>query len=234
MHKHYQHAALALITVTAVIAAGVFVTSNFSASAEPADLAQAANQKSIPVDANYSPRGPEATGQVAGAKTELLMPIAGGLSRVTKKPFGLKVSPDNSPVDNDIFNGYHTGIDFETTASEKNKDVTITASCDGPVKLKTWAKGYGGVLVQSCQLEGEDVTVIYGHMNLDSMPAKVGDTLLAGDKIGYLGQGETHETDGRRKHLHFDIHKGTDLNILGYVPKQEDLENWIDPTPYLQ
>src|SRR6185503_698096 len=146
----------------------------------------------------------------------------------------LKVSPETSPVENDIFYGFHTGLDFETFPAEQNTNVVITAACDGAVKMNTWAKGYGGVLVQSCKLDGQDVTVIYGHMKLDSISAKVGQTLLAGDTIGFLGDGFTHETDGRRKHLHFDIHKGSDLNILGYVPTKDDLAEWIDPTPYLK
>ncbi len=165
---------------------------------------------------------------------ELSMPVSGGLIRVTKKPFGLKVSPEDSPVSNDIFSGYHTGIDFETTSSEQDKDVAFMAACNGKVILKTWAKGYGGLLVQACQLAGQDVNVIYGHVKLDSITAKVGDVLAAGDEIGYLGQGNTAETDGRRKHLHFDIHRGTDLNIRGYVSSPDDLANWIDPVEYLQ
>ncbi len=212
----------------ALAALAVFIVSNYEPkpqSATPAPAAQA-GVSDLPV------------GQVGGLELlpepKLAMPIAGGLMRVTKKPFGLYVSPANSPVDNDIFLGFHTGVDFEVTELEQTTDVVITAACDGKVLFKQWAKGYGGVLVQACQLDGFDVTVIYGHMKLDSIALTVGQTLSAGDRIGVLGQGFTHETDGRRKHLHFDIHQGSDLNILGYVPTEEDLKNWIDPRPYLE
>ncbi|NTU99252.1 hypothetical protein HGA64_04600 [Candidatus Falkowbacteria bacterium] len=43
-------------------------------------------------------------------------PISDALSRVTKKPFGIKVSPKNSSVSPERFTGYHTGVDFETTS----------------------------------------------------------------------------------------------------------------------
>src|SRR5579863_6635904 len=45
---------------------------------------------------------------------KLTEPISGGLSRVTKKPFGIYVTPQNSPVQPEKFTGFHTGIDFET------------------------------------------------------------------------------------------------------------------------
>ncbi len=213
----------------ALAALAVFIVSNYEPNPQPVTPAPVAQ-------ADVNPEQP--TGQVGGLTTpsepKLLMPIAGGLTRVTKKPFGLYVSPSSSPVDNDIFLGFHTGIDFEVTPLEENTDVVITAACNGEVIFKQWAKGYGGVLVQSCELDGFPVTVIYGHMDLASMAPTVGQTLSAGDEIGVLGQGFTRETDGRRKHLHFDIHQGSELNILGYVPTEEDLSHWIDPRPYLE
>jgi len=44
-----------------------------------------------------------------------------------------------------------------------------------------------------------------------------------------LGDHESAETDGERKHLHFGIHKGSDIDMRGYVAIEEELENWIDP-----
>ncbi|MEJ0021866.1 MAG: M23 family metallopeptidase [Candidatus Doudnabacteria bacterium] len=233
MKIRYIYIALVLIAAIVVI---VFSMSNFKLSTQSA---QAVFQNISPASSG-SVRGLNpsvALGQIAGASIiapQLSMPISAGLSRVTKKPYGLFVTPQTSPVPDDIFTGYHTGIDFETTPAEQNTDVTITAACDGTVLLKEWATGYGGVFVQSCKLDGQDVTVIYGHLNLDSITPIVGQTITAGDKIGNLGQGFTHETDGRRMHLHFDIHKGTEINILGYVPNQSDLTNWLDPMKYLQ
>ncbi len=156
-------------------------------------------------------------------------PISGGVSRVTKKPFGIYVTPQNSPVSPEKFTGFHTGIDFETTPTEQNIDVAVYAICDGKLLMKKYATGYGGVAVESCTIDKNPVTVIYGHLRESSISPNIGQTLTAGQQIAVLGTGYSSETDGERKHLHLGIHKGTDINILGYVQKQSDLAAWIDP-----
>lgn len=237
----YKYIPFALFAAIAVIA--VFLAFSHKITDKP--VAQNA-----PANSSIHPRGNDVLGQVLGASTEttipldenpaitpvpkLLMPIQGGLARVTKKPFGLYVTPSSSPVSDDIFTGYHTGVDFESFPNEQNTDVTVTAACDGKVQLKKWANGYGGVLAQACKIDGLDVTIIYGHLKLQSIIVSPGQTLRAGNTIGLLGQGFSQETDGRRKHLHFDIHKGSAINILGYVQSQDDLANWIDPMQYLK
>jgi len=135
-------------------------------------------------------------------------PIDNALTRVTKKPFGIKVSPDNSPISPEKFSGYHTGVDFETFPNEQESDVNIYVVCTGPLLLKKYTSGYGGVAVQQCNIEGSDVTVIYGHLKLDSISAKTGQNLNSGEQIGILGKGYSTETDGERKHLHLGVHKG--------------------------
>jgi murein DD-endopeptidase MepM/ murein hydrolase activator NlpD len=174
---------------------------------------------------------PTAESNSAAPLTE---PISGGLSRVTKKPFGIYVSPGHSPVSPEKFTGYHTGIDFETTPAEQNIDVPIYAACAGKLLAKKYASGYGGVAVQACVLDGQNVTIIYGHLRTSSIAPNIGDELKAGQQIAVLGTGYTSETDGERKHLHFGIHKGTAVNILGYVQKQSDLTGWENPLNYLQ
>jgi len=164
----------------------------------------------------------------------LAEPIGGGLSSVTKKGFGLYVSPGHSPVSPEKFTGYHTGIDFETTPAEQAIDVPVDAACAGKLLLKKYASGYGGVAVQSCVLDGQNTTLIYGHLRLSSIIPNVGDKLKPGQQIAVLGTGYSSETDGERRHLHFGIHKGTEINILGYVQKQNDLDGWIDPEQYLK
>lgn len=162
-----------------------------------------------------------------------LSPIAGGLSRVTKKPFGLHVTSKDSPVQPERFSGYHTGIDFETTLAEQDTEVVITAACDGTLLVRRTASGYGGVAVQSCRLDGRDVTVIYGHLRLASITAKIGADLKAGDRLGILGRGFSPETDGERKHLHLGIHVGSTVSLLGYVPTKAALVGWLDPAQQL-
>jgi len=161
-------------------------------------------------------------------------PIERALERVTKKPFGIYITPQNSPVQPERFSGYHTGVDFETFVDEQDKDVSVYAICTGVTLLKEWASGYGGLVVQSCQLANQDITVIYGHLNLASVGTAKNLLMSAGEKIGNLGKGFSQETDGERKHLHLGIHKGRSINILGYVQNSSELSNWMDINLYLK
>lgn len=161
-------------------------------------------------------------------------PIDRALERVTKKTFWLRVSRDDSPVSPERFTRYHTGVDFETFPEEQDTDISIRAICTGPILLKKWATGYGGVVVEQCQIENRDVTVIYGHLDIDSISVSVGSIVQAGSEIWVLGRGYSTETDGERKHLHLSIHEWTSVNIKGYVASSSELNQWIDPMRYLK
>ncbi len=160
-------------------------------------------------------------------------PVDSAGSRITKKSYGTYVTPKNSPVNPEIFTGYHTGLDFETFPNEKDSDVVIKTICDGKLLRKTTATGYGGYAIQSCVINDKDVTVVYGHLRLNSIPAKVGDELKTGDTLGVLGTGYSTETSNERKHLHLSIHIGTSINIKGYVQNKTDLIQWMDPKKVL-
>ncbi|MEI7750376.1 MAG: peptidoglycan DD-metalloendopeptidase family protein [Candidatus Moraniibacteriota bacterium] len=148
--------------------------------------------------------------------------------RVTKKLFGIYITKATSPVQPERFSGYHTGTDFEIFPEETDADVAVSAVCSGKLLSKHLASGYGGVAVQLCVENGQPVTVVYGHMRLASITASVGEALQPGDFLGYLGTGYSAETDGERKHLHLGMHKGTAVNILGYVQSKAALSGWID------
>lgn len=183
-------------------------------------------QETVPVKPMPSP--------VKVETTTLSFPLSNALGRITKKPFGISITKQNSPVQPERFSGYHTGVDFETTPDEQKTDVIIHAICDGKLLMKKWATGYGGVAVQSCVLNGEAVTIIYGHLRLSSIKEKVGDTLKAGQTFALLGNGYSTETDGERKHLHLGIHLGSSVNILGYVQSKSALSQWLDAKAYLR
>jgi hypothetical protein len=146
--------------------------------------------------------------------------------RVTKKPFGIYVA--------DRFTGFHTGVDFEITPEELNKQVLVRVICNGKLISKEYASGYGGVLVESCFLNNEPITVVYGHVKLASVKFNVDDSIKFGEVLGELGAGYSSETDGERKHLHLGIHKGQEINILGYVDSKDQLSSWINPCDYLK
>lgn len=165
-------------------------------------------------------------------KTIFQFPLDRAGERVTKKPFGIYITPQNSPVQPEKFSGYHTGVDFETFSDEQNIDVEIKAICDGLILFKNYVSGYGGVMVEACKFDNQDITVLYGHLKLSSLIEIVGQTLSSGDRIGVLGKGFSQETDGERKHLHLGIHLGKSINFLGYVQNKAELANWLDVTKY--
>jgi murein DD-endopeptidase MepM/ murein hydrolase activator NlpD len=162
---------------------------------------------------------------------DVVSPISNAEARVTKKPFGIFISPANSPVQPERFSGYHTGTDFETFPGEQDTDVPVSAICSGKVRFTGWVKGYGGVLIQNCIYENEQVTVLYGHLNIDSVSLRIESELIEGTRIGNLGKGFSEETDGERKHLHLAIHRGTTIEYRGYVPTEKELSDWINPFP---
>ncbi|MEF3692076.1 MAG: M23 family metallopeptidase [Candidatus Moraniibacteriota bacterium] len=152
--------------------------------------------------------------------------------RVNKKPFGIYITRQNSPIKPERFSGYHTGADFEIFPEELEGVVAVRAVCDGKIIKKDSVSGYGGVLIQSCEIADQIVTVLYGHLNLTSIKKGVGDNLIINEYIGNLGRDRSIETDGERKHLHLGIHKGGGINFLGYVQDENQLSNWLDPCEY--
>lgn len=155
-------------------------------------------------------------------------PIVNSLERITKKPFGIYITPENSPVSDERFAGYHTGTDFEVTAEEIGKEMPITTICEGEILVKNSISGYGGVIVQGCKIKSSDVTVLYGHLDLSSSNLKPGDNVNGGIFLANLGNNKSRETDGERKHLHLGIHRGNKINYLGYVQNRNLLENWVN------
>jgi len=197
---------------------------------------QTAIQSAKPTELNSVPElssGASSQTQTQSLQKATVDPIDNALARITKKPFGIYITPKTSPVQPERFQGYHTGTDLETYSSEQNIDVPVRALCDGKLLVARFASGYGGVAVESCTLDGQAVTIIYGHIRLSSVAFKVGDQMKAGDFLANLGTGYSNETDGERKHLHLGIHKGTSINILGYVQAKSELSGWLDGAQYL-
>ena len=225
---------LFFIVVAVLIVAGFFVVKKAKAPFQ-GDMQQAtSDQVSVNSNKDLSTINQQQinSGQEK-AKPQTVDPIENSLSRITKKPFGIYITPKTSPVQPERFQGYHTGVDLETMPEEQNMDVPVNVLCDGKLLMARFVSGYGGVAVQSCNLDGQAVTVVYGHIKLISVKAKIGDQLKTGYFMANLGAGFSKETDGERKHLHLAIHKGSSINILGYVQSKADLSSWLDPSKYL-
>ncbi len=169
-------------------------------------------------------------GNTFSVKPDDARPLTRASEREKKLPFGLYITPSNTPIDPpENFTGYHTGRDFEIFPSEKETDVPVNAICSGAVVYSGRIPGYGGVIVESCTIGGEAVTVLYGHLDQESFTHGVNDPLPLGEQLAILGDDHSTETDGARKHLHLGIHKGTALEFRGYVDKKEELDAWLDP-----
>jgi murein DD-endopeptidase MepM/ murein hydrolase activator NlpD len=164
---------------------------------------------------------------------DFISPLDKPKERITKKTFGLYITPKTSPVQPEKFTGYHTGVDFEIFPNELNSVVSVRTVCSGKLVLKKTASGYGGVAVEECILNKKPITIIYGHLKLSSINKKVGDSLKAGEILGVLGANKSVETDGERKHLHLGFHNGASINIKGYVSAKSDLSGWLDPCDYV-
>lgn len=157
-------------------------------------------------------------------------PVAGYVSRVTKKPFGIYITPATSPIQPERFTGYHTGADAEY--QDVAADVPVNALADGKIVLSETASGYGGVFMVSFDLNGVQHTALYGHIRPSSLP-KIGRIVSKGEQIALLGTGYSTETDGERRHLHFAVLSDNSLNIKGYVSTKAQLSSWIDPLTLL-
>lgn len=164
--------------------------------------------------------------QILFSKSELSYPINEFKKRITKKTFGMFISPKNSPVKPERFTGYHTGVDVEY--EDVKSDVPVYAIADGTVVLSRTVSGYGGVFILKINLNGLLYTVLYGHIRPSSLP-KVGQKVSKGEKLTLLGTGYSIETDGERRHLHFAILSDNRIDLRGYVQTRNELTGWINP-----
>lgn len=136
----------------------------------------------------------------------------------------------------DRFNGYHVGDDLEVVQDNKMLE-KVYAIADGRVSLLEWVPGYGGLIMiehhSEClpgvSSECMPFTSLYGHVDVGYADVEVGDEVVAGQRIGILGEGGTQETDGERKHLHFAIAEGLGAPQKGYETDPKRLVNWVNP-----
>lgn len=91
----------------------------------------------------------------------------------------------------------HQGVDFPA-----DEGTPIYAAAAGTVKIAQNAfSAYGTAVVLVHNIGGQQVTTLYAHMPIDSYAVKVGDTVEAGQLIGYVGNTGRSYGD----HLHFEV-----------------------------
>lgn len=163
------------------------------------------------------------------ASQNFVYPIADYTTARTKKVFGQYIAPDSG----DRFSGYHTGDDIEV--ADLAATVPVYALTTATVVQKQTVSGYGGVVILEFIDQGITYHALYGHLNLSSVSIIVGDTVNGGTQLGVLGDDQSEQTDGERKHLHFGIYSYTGIELYaGYVADDTDLMNWLNPADWLR
>ena len=110
MNKRYTYLPLTLACLSIFVLSGCQASPiTTMPSSPPSSSSQPANPSSSPSIPTPTPPQPNAP------KPAITEPISDALSRVTKKTFGLYVSPGHSTIRPERFTCYHTGVDFETT-----------------------------------------------------------------------------------------------------------------------
>lgn len=194
---------------------------------------------------NSSNNGASNSGQSASTPSvtpapQIVYPISRFTERLKKNFFGSFFS-SGSPQTLDrqvcpgatIYTGYHTGDDLETFADEQNVLLPVVSIADGRVLEANRVSGYGGLIVISYQLAGKDYTAYFGHVDLSTAKVKVGDTVVPGEQLADLAPACSSANDNVRKHLHFALHRGTGVDVHGYVATSNALSSWVDPAAIL-
>jgi len=209
---------LVLLLVLVLLAIGIFLVWEGKKSRKGEVIPREATNSNINTNQNSN--------MSIAAVNDLSFPIGEFKERITKKPFGIYVVPEDSPVQPERFRGYHTGCDVEY--EDVPTDVPVLAVADGSVVYSNTVSGYGGVFLISIELKGESHTILYGHIRPGSLP-KLGTLVKKGQKLAVLGTGYSSETSGERKHLHFGVLSNDRIDLLGYVQKKEELSVWVNP-----
>lgn len=155
-------------------------------------------------------------------EARVTLPVADYAMRRTLKTHGEFIQ--------DRFNGYHVGDDIEFV--DVTEDTPVYAIADGEVTYATTVSGYGGVIIIAHQVEGETISAVYGHVEIATAAVQVGDTVTKGDQIAILGDHESTETDGERKHLHFALYPGSGVTLAGYTSSADSVNGWLNPQDF--
>lgn len=205
-------------------------TNTATLNANAVSSAPMANTTPEPLNTNTSP--PLNTNST-NPSPAVVEPIANFATRVTKKPFGIYITPKTSPIQPEKFTGYHTGADAETTAAEADQNTPIFAIASGSVVFADHVNGYGGVMIIKHTIGGKKLLSLYGHLRISSFTVTVGKTVTPGQRLAYLGTGFSSETDHERKHLHFGLINGWTITYKGYVTTKSALSSWMNPASWL-
>lgn len=212
---------LLIISVFA-ITSGIVIVSQSNRAVSEVQIYDFIDQETLPVQ---QPKFQQPT------ENTLVEPVAQFTQRITKKPFGIHITPATSPVQPERFSGFHTGVDVEY--DDVADDIPVKAIADGIIVASQTVPGYGGVVAIQYELNNEQVIGLYGHLDNDTR-SLAGTEVTSGQTVGFLGEDQSLDTDGERKHLHFGIFKGMTVSYKGYVDTEAELDNWYNPLKFYE
>lgn len=127
---------------------------------------------------------------------------------------------------------YHMGVDAGVQLGE---GAPVYAIADGVVVEAQERTKFGMVvLIEHTLASGKKIVSLYGHLKSTPLPIAVGDAVVAGQQIGFLGSQE--ENGGWVPHIHFGIHKQPytgDWVYEGHVTQKKRKKKWYDPEVYI-
>ena len=130
----------------------------------------------------------------------------------------------------------HSGLDLEATPGTSiyamYSGTIVSMRTDAPNAYEDFSPG--NKIVIECEIDGEILYFMYAHLNYgnpvafnyrESRDFTIGDTVYAGDLIGYSGKtgNAFYDKEVPNKHLHLGVNTRQDLSPAG----------WVDPTPYI-
>lgn len=119
--------------------------------------------------------------------------------------------------------GRHTGVDYLAKLGDP-----IHAACDGKIGEVTSGGAYGNhIFMDLGKVDGKHIKLLYAHMTKFADGIKAGQTVKAGQVIGYVGQ--TGNAFG--PHLHFEVLTNFDEF---HSPKPPFEKAFTDPPKWLK
>lgn len=95
--------------------------------------------------------------------------------------------------------GGHKGVDLAAADGTQ-----IYSATDGKVSAAGEASGFGHWVVVDSEVDGQKVSIVYGHMWAHGVGVKVGDTVTAGQPIAKVGS----DGESSGPHLHLEVVPG--------------------------
>jgi hypothetical protein len=154
---------------------------------------------------------------VTDNSSELVLPVENYVNNRHVKAFGEYIE--------DRFVGFHVADDLEF--ADVAGEVSVSAIANGTVVQAEFVSGYGGLVRIEHSIDGEKITALYGHLDLKSVNLEIGESVVKGQELGFLGDHESAETDGERKHLHFGLYEGNQIRINGYEARENAVKSWL-------